>query len=84
MVLLEAETELTWVLLVALLADGLKVHLVELGPHRHLLVAGGARKVVDAPGLVEGSEYVALDHLVAHVAEIPEHLMEVRLAVGQT
>jgi hypothetical protein len=36
---------------VALLAHWLQVDLVELGLDRHLLVAGGAGKVVDAPGV---------------------------------
>ncbi len=84
MVLLQAETELSGILLIALLADGLEVHLVELRLDCHLLVAGGAGKVVDAPGLVESREDVALDDLIAHVAEIPEELMIVDLTVGQT
>jgi hypothetical protein len=34
---------------ITLLADGLEVDLVELGLDGHLLVAGRAREVVDAP-----------------------------------
>ena len=50
-------------LVVALLADGLEVDLVELGLDRHLLVAGGAGKVIDAPRLVQRREDVAPDDL---------------------
>ena len=51
-------------LVVALLADGLEVDLVELGFYGHLLIAGGAGEVVDAPRLVERREDVAADDLV--------------------
>ena len=50
-------------LVVALLADGLEVDLVELGLDAHLLVARGAGKVVYAPRLVQRSEHVAGDYL---------------------
>ena len=36
------------------------------------------------PGLVEGREHVPRDDGVAHVAEVPEQLVVVGLAVGQT
>ncbi len=36
-------------LFVALFADGLQVHLVELGLDRHALVAGGAAELVHTP-----------------------------------
>ena len=51
-------------LVVALLADGLEVDLVELCLYCHLLIAGGAGEVVDAPRLVERREDVAADDLV--------------------
>jgi hypothetical protein len=72
-----------YVPVIALLADWLEVDLVELCFYGHLLVARGAGKVVDAPGLVERGEHVALDDLVAHVAEVAKQLVVVRLAVGQ-
>ena len=40
--------------------------------------------MIDAPGLVESREHVALDHLVADVAKVSEQLMIVSLAVCQT
>ena len=39
--------------------------------------------MVDAPGLVQRGEHVALDDLVAHVAEVSEQLVVVGLAVGE-
>ena len=36
-------------LFVALFADGLQVHLVELGLDRHALVAGGAAELIHTP-----------------------------------
>ena len=51
-------------LVVALLADGLEVDLVELGFYGHLLIAGGAGEVVDAPRLVERREDVAANDLL--------------------
>jgi len=83
-VLFEPQPEIPRVSVVALFADGFQVDLVELGLDGHLLVAGRAGKVVDAPGLIEGGEDVALDHLVAHVAKVTEQLVVVGLAVGQT
>ena len=38
-------------------------NLVEFSFEVHLLVAGGAGEVVNAPGLVQRSEHVALDNL---------------------
>ena len=54
---------LCYLLVVALLAYGLEVDLVELGLDAHLLVARGAGKVVYAPRLVQRSEHVAGDYL---------------------
>ena len=48
-VLLEPQLELSGVFLIALLADGFQDDLIELGLYSHLLVAGGAGKVVDTP-----------------------------------
>ena len=64
MVLLHPEPEVARILVVALLAHWLQVHLVELGLDRHPLVAGGAGKLVYAPGLVQGREHVASNDLV--------------------
>jgi len=49
--LLEAESHIPWVAVVALLAHWLQVDLVELCLDCHLLVARRTSKVVDAPGL---------------------------------
>jgi len=84
MIFLESQTEFPGISVVTFLTDRLQVHLVELALHRHLLVAGGAGEVVDAPGLVEGREDVALDDLVADVAQVAEQLVVVSLTVGQT
>ena len=83
MVLLEPQPQLPRILVVALLADRLQVDLVELGLDGHLLVAGRAGEVVDAPGLAQRREDVAVDDLVADVAEVAEQLVVVGLAVGQ-
>ena len=83
MIFLESQTEFPGISVVTFLTDRLQIHLVELALHRHLLVAGGAREVVDAPGLVEGGEDVALDDLVADIAEIAKQLVVVSLAVRQ-
>lgn len=69
---------------VALLADRFLVVLEELGLLVELLVADRARKVMHAPGLVEGGENVPGDNLVANEAQITEQLMIVRLAVGHS
>ena len=61
--LLQPQLQLSWKPLVALLADRLEVDLVELGLLLQELVAGGAGKVVRAPGLVQGVNHVALDDL---------------------
>ena len=73
MVLLEPEPEVARVLVVALLAHRLQVHLVELGLHRHPLVAGGAGELVNTPRLVQGREHVAGDHLEGKVLNIDGH-----------
>jgi len=83
MVLFQSEPQVSWIPVVALFANGLEVDLVKLGFDGHLLIAGGAGKVVDTPGLVEGGEHVALDHLVADVTKVPKHLVVVGLAVCQ-
>jgi len=83
MIFLESQTEFPGISVVTFLTDRLEVHLVELALHRHLLVTGGAGEVVDAPGLVEGREDVALYDLVADLAEVAEQLVVVSLAVGQ-
>ena len=67
MVLLQPEPEVARVLVVALLAHRLEVHLVELGLHCHPLVAGGAGELVHTPRLVQGREHVAGDHLEGKV-----------------
>lgn len=69
---------------VALLADRFLVVLEKLGLLVELLVADRARKVMHAPGLVEGGENVPGDDLVANEAQIAEELMIVRLAVGHS
>ena len=84
MIFLESQTEFPGISVVTFLTDRLQVHLIELALHRHLLVAGGAGEVVDAPGLVEGREDVGLDDLVAAVAEVAKQLVVVSLTVGQT
>jgi len=83
MIFLQPEPKFPGISVVTLLTDRLQVHLVELALYRHLLVAGGAGEVVDAPGLVEGGEDVALYDLVAHVAQVAEELVVVGLAVRQ-
>jgi len=83
MIFLESQTEFPRISVVTFLTDRLQVHLIELALHRHLLVAGGAGEVVDAPGLVEGGEDVALNDLVTHVAQVAEELVVVSLTVGQ-
>ena len=62
-VLLEPQFQLPWKAVVALLADGLQVDLVELGLFLEQAVARGARKVVRAPGLIQGVHHVSLDDL---------------------
>ena len=84
MIFLESQAEFPGISVVTFLTDRLQVHLVELALHRHLLVAGGAGEVVDAPGLVEGGEDVALNDLVTDVAQVAEELVVVSLTVGQT
>ena len=84
MILLESESQFPGVPVVTLLAHGLQINFVELALDGHLLVAGGAGEVVDAPGLVEGGEDVALDDLVADVAEVAEELVVVSLTVGES
>ena len=84
MIFLQSQTEFPRISVVTFLTDRLQVHLIELALHRHLLVAGGAGEVVDAPGLVEGGEDVALYDLVTDVAQVAEELVVVSLAVGQT
>ena len=63
MELLQPQFQLAREPLVALLADRLEVHLVELGLLLEQLVARGAGKVVRAPGLVQGVHHVSLDDL---------------------
>lgn len=70
MIFLESQPEISGISVVTFLTHGLQIDLIELALHCHLLVAGGAGEVVDAPGLVEGREHVALDHLVADVAKV--------------
>jgi len=82
-VLLEAESHIPWVAVVTLLAHWLKVDLIELGLHCHLLVARGTSKVVDAPGLIECCEHISLDNLVAHLAKVPKQLVVVGLTIGK-
>jgi len=82
-ILLESESHIPWVAVIALLAHWLEVDLVELCLHCHLLVARGTSKVVDTPGLIEGGENVGLDNLVAHLAEVPKQLVVVSLTVGE-
>jgi len=84
MILFQSQSQISGIFIVALLTDRLQIYFIELGLDRHLLVAGGAGEVVDAPGLVESREHVALDHLVADVAKVSEQLMIVSLAVCQT
>jgi len=83
-VLLEAESHIPWVAVVALLAHWLQVDLVELCLDCHLLVARRTSKVVDAPGLIEGGEDVSLDNLVAHLAKVAKQLVVVSLTIGET
>jgi len=83
MVFLQTEPELPWVSIIALLADRLQVNLIELGFDCHLLVTGAAGEVVNTPGLVEGSEHIGLDHLIANIAEISKKLVVVGLTVGK-
>lgn len=68
---------------VALLARGLQVQLVEFGLLVELLVAHRTGKVMHAPGLVQSGEYISPNDLVAHEAQVPEQLMIVGLAVRQ-
>ena len=84
MILLQSKSQIPWVLLVALLAHGLQIHFIELSLDGHLLVTGGAGKVLGLPSLVEGSEDIPGDDGVADVAEVPEQLVVVGLTVGQT
>jgi len=82
-VLLEAESHLPGVAVVALLAHWLEVHLIELGLDGHLLVTRRTGEVVDTPSLIEGGEYISLDYLVADLAEVPKQLVVVGLTVGE-
>jgi len=84
MILFQSQPQISGIFIIALLTNRLQIYFIELGLDRHLLVAGGAGEVVDAPGLVEGGEHVALDHLVADVAQVSKQLMIVSLTVGQT
>jgi len=83
-ILFQSEPQVSWIPVVTLFANGFEVDLVELCLDCHFLVARGAGKVVDTPGLVEGGEDVALDDLVADVAQVAKQLVVVGLAVGQT
>ena len=83
MVLLEPEPEVARILVVALLAHRLEVHLVELGLHRHPLVAGGAGELVHAPRLVQGREHVARDHLgVKYLTLMDIKVVDRRFSIG--
>merc|ERR1712045_1081152 len=83
MIFFESQSEFPGISVVTFLAHGLQINFVELALDGHLLVAGGAGEVVDAPGLVEGGEDVALYDLVTDIAEVAEQLVVVSLAVGQ-
>jgi len=84
MILFQSQPQISGIFVITLLTNWLQIYFIKLGLDRHLLVAGGAGEVVDAPGLVEGREHVALDHLVADVAKVSKQLMVVSLAIGQT
>lgn len=84
MILLQPEPQFAGIFVVALLAHRLQVHLVELGLHRHLLIARRTGEVIHAPGLVQGGEDVPLNDLIADVTEIAEELMIVHFAVSQS
>ena len=62
-VLLESQSQLPGKSIVALLADGLEVDLVELGLFLQHPVAGGAGKVMGAPRLVQGVHHISFDNL---------------------
>jgi len=84
MILLQSQPKLSGVSVIALFANRLQINLIELGLEAHLLVAGGAREVVDTPCLVQRREHVTLDHLVACVAKVTKELVVVSLTIGQT
>jgi len=67
--------------LIAALAHRLLIALVELALQVQLGIADGARKVVDAPCLVQGREHISSDDLVAHEAQVAKQQMVVGLAV---
>lgn len=73
---LEAPPKLHRELLVALLASWLGVKLVKLGLWVQPLVADGTGKMVLTPGLVQGSDHVSSDHLVANETKVPERKKE--------
>ena len=73
MIFLQPEPKFPGISVVTLLTDRLQVHLVELGLHRHPLVAGGAGELVNTPRLVQGREHVARDHLEGKVLNIDGH-----------
>ena len=52
-------------------------NLVELCLEAHLLVAGAAGEVIDAPGLVQRREHVRLDHLETELNKLIDRYVEV-------
>jgi len=83
-VLFKPQPQLPGIFIVAFLTNWLQIDLIELCFQVHLLVAGGAGKVIDAPGLIQGCEHITLDHLVTGVAKVAKKLMVVSLAESQT
>lgn len=83
-VLFKPQPQLPWIFIVAFLTNWLQIDLIELCFQVHLLVAGGAGKVIHAPGFVQGCKHITLDHLVTGVAKVAKKLMVVSLAESQT
>ena len=84
MIFLQTESQISWILVVTFLANRLQIYFVKFSFDRHLLVAGGAGKVVDTPGFIEGSEHIALYHLITHITQVTKQLVIVSLTVGKT
>lgn len=77
-------SQLSGELLIAALAGWTLVILIELAANAQLAVAHGARKVMHAPGLVQRSEHITSNDLVANIAEVAKQLMVMYFTVRQS
>merc|ERR1712223_1740440 len=83
-ILFQAESQLSWVSVIAFLADWFQVNFVKLGLDGHFLVTGRTSKVIDAPCFVECCEHIPLNDLVANITKISKELMVMSLTISQS